>query len=91
MPTRKYSAALHRQAIRPTSIPKYRSLRLSADQPAHLPVKRCQTFTIWWFLLFSGIKPNIYVNTSTVKRKGPAVLAHCTGQDNERKKSVKKR
>ena len=30
------------------------------EQAAHLPVECCQTFTIWWFQLFSGIKPNIY-------------------------------
>ena len=36
----KYSAALHRKAIRLPSIPI-----CIADQPAHLPVKRCQTFT----------------------------------------------
>jgi len=37
--------------------PAYQSI---ADQPAHLPVERCQTFTIGWFQLFFGIKPNIY-------------------------------
>jgi len=54
----KYSATLHRKANRLISIPMYRSLRLSAGQPAHLPVKRpagsalgvrCRIFTIWWF------------------------------------------